>query len=367
MEETHLSYFQIENFKRFEKFELKDIGQFNLILGDNNVGKTTLLEALLFDEKDAENYIFNLISVLQWRKIISPKKDLSDRIAITTNYLDFFLNKSSIISKNVKINFQFFLKPIQHLSILVDESVVFKMQKVIQSNEYDELKNELMVLLEVDGTKSIIHQKLPLMRIRTNQVPIPLIPFSQNYDEDLVDYYTTYIQQSEKAKESFLQSLAIFIPNIKDVEPTKYNNISSLGIREKNVDRLAPLSFYGDGVNRLVRILLQMLTCSGKRLMIDEIDAGIHFKRLKDFWSVVLQAAKLNKVQLFATTHNIECLQYFKEVLEEEKLQNYQNNARCIELLELPDKSIKAYTYPFEKFAALINTNTNIRGGAYNG
>ena len=50
MENSHLTYFKVENFKKFDSLEVNDIGQFNLIVGDNNVGKTCLLEALLFDE-----------------------------------------------------------------------------------------------------------------------------------------------------------------------------------------------------------------------------------------------------------------------------------------------------------------------------
>ncbi len=46
MSKEHLTYFKVENFKRFDSLELTDIGQFNLIVGDNNVGKTSLLEAL---------------------------------------------------------------------------------------------------------------------------------------------------------------------------------------------------------------------------------------------------------------------------------------------------------------------------------
>ncbi|MBK8425752.1 MAG: AAA family ATPase [Lewinellaceae bacterium] len=55
MSAEHLTYFKVENFKRFDSLELTDIGQFNLIVGDNNVGKTSVLEALLFD-KDGKMY-----------------------------------------------------------------------------------------------------------------------------------------------------------------------------------------------------------------------------------------------------------------------------------------------------------------------
>ncbi|MDP5170014.1 MAG: AAA family ATPase [Bacteroidia bacterium] len=43
----HISSFKLTNFKQFKSLALDNIGQFNLIVGDNNVGKTSLLEALL--------------------------------------------------------------------------------------------------------------------------------------------------------------------------------------------------------------------------------------------------------------------------------------------------------------------------------
>ncbi|MBL7827699.1 MAG: AAA family ATPase, partial [Saprospiraceae bacterium] len=46
MKNEHLTSFRVENFKKFDALELTDIGQFNLFVGDNNVGKTSLLESI---------------------------------------------------------------------------------------------------------------------------------------------------------------------------------------------------------------------------------------------------------------------------------------------------------------------------------
>ena len=70
MDTKHLSYFKVENFKRFDSLEVKDIGQFNLIVGDNNVGKTTLLEALLFDDVDNNAFLRNLAYSLFAKSIL---------------------------------------------------------------------------------------------------------------------------------------------------------------------------------------------------------------------------------------------------------------------------------------------------------
>jgi AAA15 family ATPase/GTPase len=41
-----LEQFTVENFKAFKSLELKDLGHINIFVGDNNVGKTCLLQAL---------------------------------------------------------------------------------------------------------------------------------------------------------------------------------------------------------------------------------------------------------------------------------------------------------------------------------
>ena len=68
MDSNHLTYFKIENFKRFDSFEISNIGQFNLLVGDNNVGKTSVLEALLFDEEIYE-WVVKLYNSFILRKL----------------------------------------------------------------------------------------------------------------------------------------------------------------------------------------------------------------------------------------------------------------------------------------------------------
>jgi AAA15 family ATPase/GTPase len=53
----HIENFVIKEFKCFKDFELKDLRQVNIFLGDNNIGKTSILEALLFDEEPKAFFI----------------------------------------------------------------------------------------------------------------------------------------------------------------------------------------------------------------------------------------------------------------------------------------------------------------------
>jgi AAA15 family ATPase/GTPase len=95
--------------------------------------------------------------------------------------------------------------------------------------------------------------------------------------------------------------------------------------------------------------------------MIDEIDTGIYFKRFKNFWKVILQTAKDNDVQLFMTTHNEECIRYFKEVIDED-LPEFKKDVRNITLVEnAKTKEVTAHTYDFEQFEHAINVGNEVR------
>ena len=80
MGENHLTYFKIENFKRFDSFEMENIGQYNLVVGDNNVGKTSVLEGLLFDEKNFGALIWGFIHILIKRKRIKLSNEKGSAI-----------------------------------------------------------------------------------------------------------------------------------------------------------------------------------------------------------------------------------------------------------------------------------------------
>jgi AAA15 family ATPase/GTPase len=74
--------------------------------------------------------------------------------------------------------------------------------------------------------------------------------------------------------------------------------------------------------------------------MIDEIDTGVHYSRLKDFFKSLLLVAKEQGKQIFATTHSKECIEYFKEALKELE---YESDGRIIRLADTKS-GIRAYT-----------------------
>ncbi len=336
MENKHIQYFKVENFKRFASLELKDIGQFNLIVGDNNVGKTSVLEALLFDE-DPNIFSKRLKYLLTYVKKFTDVKE---------SFLDFFINRNKQNWSESTIC-GFSLNPYNRYFQLS----YTKHPTISSSWTNDENRHNGRAL--VFPTNNDVYN-----------VNFPFLPATPTYTHELTELYAKNIQEIRSRKLQFINDLKIIIPHIESIEvSSSVANQNVLRIQQNDREDVMPLALFGDGIIKLFRVLMEIIVNQGNRLMIDEIDAGLHYSRMKDFWRTILKSAQTNNVQLFITTHNLECLTYFKEVLEEPEMQELQSLARCFSLKELPDKQVKAYNYSFADFQNAIDTETEVRGG----
>jgi predicted ATP-dependent endonuclease of OLD family len=50
-------------------------------------------------------------------------------------------------------------------------------------------------------------------------------------------------------------------------------------------------------------------------LLIDEVDTGLYYRTQTDMWRLLLDTAKRLNVQVFATTHSLDCVRAFQEAL----------------------------------------------------
>lgn len=340
--------FQLQNFKGFKNLELHDLGQYNLILGNNNVGKTSLLEALTLSD-DVNELGRNFIYLLGQRKQLTAEEI----------YFPHFRTKSAAV-----------------------DSIKYKITSGRRSWNY-ELKNkdefsdqsasiEERLLLYVNGQKkSPESYKLAQLREELDTIlgpPMYFIPFAKGYTKELVEsYYEAVGSAGRKVKDQFRDEvMKLFIPNIYDIDHDPKRD--EIIIEEENGQRL-PLYDYGEGANKLFRIMVQLYACSGKRLMIDEIDAGIHYSKFKTFWKIILKAAALKKVQLFVSTHNDECIQYFIQALreleaeKEDATPSFTSEARVITLeRHLDSHEVVPLIQDFESMEYAEDFEIDLRG-----
>lgn len=362
---NHIKEFSVENFKRFKTFNINDIGQFNLILGDNSVGKTTFLESLLFD-----NNLSQFLHNLQARIV---DKYLAVNINYNKiNYLNSFFNDS-----NDTKYFNYFIKyfnedrsyklRLSNLSELSDEENNKLNTDSYLLNIINKTQTRDIVIFENNGKIEL--NVLNLSSHITNFVRYrPFIPVNFAYYGDLVDYYSKFFQPSADLKLELIDMLHLLEKDLEDIEIVPISSeasvpLNSLSARIKGKQKLMPFSMLGDGTSRILRILLEIAVCKDKRLMIDEIDNGIHYSHMSSFLKTVLKAADKNNVQLFFTTHSKDCIVALKKALSENEMKSYADRTRTYTLQELSNKNIKAYKYNFEEFEYAIDKEIELRGG----
>ena len=129
-------------------------------------------------------------------------------------------------------------------------------------------------------------------------------------------------------------ALRIIEPRLVSVEDSSATGTPMIRV-DIGLPELVPLSAMGEGMTRIARIVLAMSSVRGGVVLVDEIETGIHHSIMKNLWEVVVKAARTFDVQVFATTHSFECLVAAQEALSDgwrfHRLErNEDGSSRCV-------------------------------------
>ena len=127
------------------------------------------------------------------------------------------------------------------------------------------------------------------------------------------------------------------------------------------MERMIPLNLLGDGVRRIMMVILSIYNAKGGIVVIDEIESGLHYGVLKSLWRSVLRIANETNVQLFITTHNHETIKYLWECLNESDYVSYQEITKVFTIRKLEEGNHKAYKYDFDQLENAINEQFELR------
>ena len=380
MTETNnfITHFEVSNFKKFDHLVVEDIGQFNLITGDNNVGKTSLLDALSLNLSNNEELIFKFHNLLCDQYIHHHAKNLYSKKPIIPKFNYFNLLKKqeerplTLLFNNQKIT----LTDIDYFKLSEEDKKLFKNTPYyfIDEVEYKywiridktNMKPEIQFMYEDDYYREDSRFESKLYK--------PIVKFHNFYERDL-NKFIKELSQIELLNltafdyEHIVSIIKIvIIPDIIAINIQKINNDSDEMIfiaTNSTKGVFVNVTRFGDGVQKVIRYLIEAyysVKMGYNFFLIDEIDTGIHFSRLKIFWKEFLSLCKELKIQLFATTHSQECIEAYAQALEELGM---EEKGRLIKLDEYTDKLGEnknvATTYNFEEIKFRLHTHTEMR------
>jgi len=146
------------------------------------------------------------------------------------------------------------------------------------------------------------------------------------------------------------------------IEPM-LQGISSVAIGNNTVihgdiglGRKIPLYNMGDGIVRLLNIILSIATSQNGMVLIDEFGNGFHYSMLSRIVEAVAAAAKEFNVQVVATTHSEEFLSESRKGLAGK----YEDRFAYIRLSK-GTNGIAAKNYDYEMLSAALDQGWEVR------
>lgn len=351
-------------YRGFECYRISGLRRVNLLVGKNNSGKTSVLEAAhLLAAGDLPDALSRHIEA---RRGKMPRRRLTGYSVI--DILPVFTHHNISPGSLVDIQSQ-------------DTEVQFKVESMVnfpRSSFYDILRSidedQSVELPEFTMTISRFSQNDSIgvfalsesgllfvpVGVRGNALDMAcktqLLTSALLYPADLQVLWDNALRQSrENETIHVLRTIQPDIDSIYFLSGSKTGAPEILVGSAQNGSRV-PLDSFGEGMRRLLALSLSLGDCADGLLFVDEIDTGLHWTVMEDLWRLVIGAARDGNVQVFATTHSYDCIKGLASLLEREpKL------AEDVSLQKLERRLDKAVAFRGEQIPRAVSRNIELR------
>ncbi|MBF0399095.1 MAG: AAA family ATPase [Desulfobacterales bacterium] len=300
-------FFKIHHFRGISSLEVEDLKQINLLVGRNNCGKTSVLEALFLLSGMSNPQL--PINIHHFRDLMLLNDEDFSYMFHHLNFETPIILRGKIDNKNREVT----INP-----LLIDYSPHPKNRQKQQdlNNQQEMLTVSTNIVRLIEGIKLDFKSNQQVfsgqISIKEGNVKLPI-----EYKEKLRCAYLTpktIMMHLDKRMEGLLiqKKLSSVIDVLKGIEPKLIDIRMGAGgmiYVDIGAEHLLPLNIMGDGMRRILAILTAIADIKNGVLLIDEIENGLHYKSLNVLWKAVISACKEYNVQLMATTHSYECIE----------------------------------------------------------
>ena len=336
-----LESLKVSGFRKYRELELKGFGRINCILGPNNIGKTSILEAL-YTWACGQNVIPLVLPLARGRYtgIQQPYWMMEELLALFKNH-DLPLKMTfDGMNDGKRVCFAHTVYPSEILTEY-DSSYKHFAENIIPRNNEPLLRNPRSTGQDFPGLAQLAQAmsnavafanafaKWEILQneedAQTYDLTVPILQ-TANVESfhtakfiDISSHITigenVQIYSSlkrEKLLDEFAKEINKVFPEITgfDMIPYPDGSPAPISVVKQNGDML-PIYAYGDGVQRWFYILGAIILHKGSIICIDEIDVGFHPAAQAAFCENLIRAARENNAQLFITTHNLEFIDSF--------------------------------------------------------
>jgi AAA15 family ATPase/GTPase len=302
---------EINNFKGLSNFHLNNLSHINLFGGKNNVGKTTFLEALFmfYDRLNPDM----ILRQFNWRGV--------NQLPLTPEALFAPIFKNFDLSTRISIRITNRNGSTESLIISFNENENRVIRMEGNDGQIRTGDNNIVALasLSIKYRKNEGREQIANLIIEQNGLGMELINVSKPERSAAFLASKSHASPNENAirfgeldvkgqAQPIVEYLKIIEPDLKGLSSIALPNGTSMLYGDIGIGHKIPITYMGDGISRLLTILLAIVTQKNGLVFIDEIENGLHYSVLDKIWGIIGTAAKEFNCQIFATTHSYECL-----------------------------------------------------------
>ncbi|WP_101019088.1 AAA family ATPase [Helicobacter pylori] len=365
---------RIKNFKTFKDTQIDGFTKLNIITGQNNAGKSNLLEALYYLVGKSMHPCTNVLEIydnIRKEPLTSESKslmfyglDTEKEIQIVTtldNNQTLDLQIKFIASENQKVI------ELQIIPIAEQTQISSQLNFTLKKNN-EEIYNDHLNIAKVPNFPPIPNQSgynRQFKNFDPNQLQklLPfesavIIPSDVAYRQAHMIQAVSKICSNNQLEEELNKHLNQFDNNIQAIS---FNTNNQLKLKVKNIKEKVPLSVFGDGLKKYLHIVSAFMADNAKTIYIDivsafmadnaktiyidEVENGLHFSRMGLLLKNIIDFINNNKdgnLQVFMTTHNQEFIEILDQVIREKDFA-HQTKLFC---LKQDDQQDDQYVIP---------------------
>lgn len=357
---------RIKNFRAFADVSLANLGQVNIVVGDNGSGKTSLLEAI------ALGLGGNAELPIRFRQFrgMGPFLALSRiRSAFEELWKDLFHRFDQ--GQAIEIVTTGDAESARALKVYYDEvgSTSIPFGEYAGTGTGGEVSSGAIdssvivpVVFEWTDAAGAKHQTRPEVSERGLTFPALSVPSKVSYfpptgvvnnPKEAAAQFSALSVRNEEGR--LLKVLRQVYPSIENLS-IEYNVgagmlfCSIAGMPEK-----VPAALVSGGAHKMLVILLGISAQPRGVVVIDEVENGFYYKAMPRAWEALLAFAMEFETQLFVTTHSKECLQAANGTVK-----GNEDKFRLLRVEREGDHSV-IRKFGGDVFEAAIETETEIR------
>jgi hypothetical protein len=321
MSNSILDSIDIENFRAFQHLHVDRFKRIDLIVGKNNIGKSTLLEAIwLYANRGAPTVIWQLLESRNEGNRpagpvrATPGSDNEDSSDALSTVKSLFYGRNSIKNKSTTLHIGPVGSDTKQMALWIE--LFEDAQKTLFDDAsrvdyafhvaYGRAHQGVYPIDRYSGRK--IEQRLDVPAI-----PCTFIPTNGMAVWQVEKWWDDIALTPSEA--DVLAALKIIAPEVERLSMVARQSGRTYPIAKvAGMQEPVPLRSLGEGMNRLLWIALALAHSRDGILLIDEIDIGLHYSVQPQVWQLVFETALRLNVQVFATTHSLDCIRAFQQV-----------------------------------------------------